>query len=270
VCAALLALASTAHDAWACDAARKSAARGPQHGRAPLIIGDSTMIFAAPYLGGRGLQADAHGCRQFAEGVRMLALRRRAGTLPRLSILALGANGAVSASMIEGALRIVGPDRLLGLAVPRNLPASQAAMRRVARRYPSRVLLIDWAVFSRGHDSWFGGDGLHVNDTGARAFAAFVARRAAPLLPPAKPLRVPRTKRHAKACGRIHRGSLRVFVPRGARRITCARARQIARRPPLVATRGWRSYDWRAAGSGGPWREIYARADRRVLVGTVR
>ena len=68
------------------------------------------MIFAAPYLGARGLQADAKGCRQFSDGVGMLAQRRRAGTLPRLSILALGANGPVSAAQIAGALSTVGRD----------------------------------------------------------------------------------------------------------------------------------------------------------------
>ena len=161
--------------------------------------------------------------------------------------------------MIEGALRVIGSDRVLGLAVPRNLAVTQASMRAVARRYPSRVLLIDWAGFSRGHDAWFGDDRLHVNDVGARAFAAYVARRAAPLLPPPRSLRLPRSRRGAKACGSIRRGALRVYVPRGAARITCARARQIARQPPLVGVRGWRGYDWRA----GAWREIYARLDGR-------
>ena len=54
--------------ALACTAATRSSARHlrPAHGRPPLIIGDSTMIFAAPVLGGLGFEADAHGCRQFS------------------------------------------------------------------------------------------------------------------------------------------------------------------------------------------------------------
>jgi len=60
--------------------------------RPPLVIGDSTMIFAAPLLAGRGFEADAHGCRQFSAGVAMLRARRHAHTLPRVAILALGAN----------------------------------------------------------------------------------------------------------------------------------------------------------------------------------
>ena len=57
-------------------------------------------------------------------------------------------------------------------------------MRRAAGAHPNRVLLIDWARFSAGHGSWFGGDGLHVNQTGARAFARLIRRRVAPLVSP--------------------------------------------------------------------------------------
>ena len=135
------------------------------------------MIFAAPYLGARGLQADAKGCRQFSDGVGMLAQRRRAGTLPRLSILALGANGPVSPAQIAGALSTVGPTRVLGLVTPRKYESTVAAMRRAARAHPDRVLLIDWVAYSGAHGGWFGEDKIHVNDTGARAFASLVATR---------------------------------------------------------------------------------------------
>src|SRR4051794_38326775 len=147
------------------------------------------MIFAAPYLGRRGFQADAHGCRQFSQGVAMLAARRRAGTLSRFSVLALGANGPVSEPMIEHALRVIGTSRVLGLVTPRNEPTSRASMHRAARRHPDRVLLIDWATFSAAHGGWFGGDGLHVNYTGAREYAAFIGRHSSPEMPPVRALR---------------------------------------------------------------------------------
>ena len=260
----------TSSSAMACDAGRRSAATGPHVGRAPLIIGDSTMIFAAPYLGRRGFQADAHGCRQFSAGVAMLAGRRRSGTLPWYPVLALGANGPVSRPAIERALRAIGPRRVLGLVTPRNLSSSRASMRAAKRRHPARVLLLDWAAFSQGHAGWFGGDGLHVNDSGARAFAAFVARHSSPEMPPVRRLRMPRSSRGTIACGMIRRSGrrLRVQIARGAERIRCARARQIARTPPLRRVAGWRPYDWRGV-RRGPWAEVYARLDRRVLVGTI-
>jgi hypothetical protein len=269
VCA-LLALLLTAAPAAACDSSRRSAASGPRFGRAPLIVGDSTMIFAAPYLGARGLQADAKGCRQFSDGVGMLAKRRRAGTLPRLSILALGANGPVSPAQLAGALATVGPGHVLGLVTPRKYESTVAAMRRTARAHPDRVLLIDWVAYSRGHDGWFGEDRIHVNDAGARAFASLVATRTHAFRPPPRSLRVPRSSRATKACGMVRRSGsrLRVRVLRGARRVTCARARELARRTPIQGERGWRAYDWRDA--TGPWQDIYARGDRKVVVGTVR
>jgi hypothetical protein len=256
--------------AEACDAGRRSVASGPHVGRAPLILGDSTMIFAAPYLGGRGFEADAHGCRQFSAGVAMLAGRRRSGTLPRYSVLALGANGPVSESAVEGALHAVGPRRVLGIVTPRNRADSSASMRAAARRHPTRVLLLDWTAFSQGHGGWFGGDGLHVNDTGARAFAAFIARHSSPEMPPVRLLHVPRSSQGTIACGTIRRlgRRLRVQIVRGAKRIRCARARHIARTPPLRHITGWRPYDWRGV-RRGPWAEVYARLDRQVLVGTI-
>ncbi len=260
-----------ASPAVACSAATRSRARHlrPAHGRPPLIVGDSTMIFAAPFLGGLGFEADAHGCRQFSAGVAMLAARRRAGTLPRIAILALGANGPIPASGIRAALRAVGRRRILGLVTPRNQSSSQSRMRRAAGAHPERVLLIDWARFSAGHGRWFGGDGLHVNQTGARAFARLIRRRVAPLVsPPVKALRMPRTLTGRRGCGTVRRAARRwrVFVTRGAALVACARARTIARRSPLRTTTGWVGYDWSRTGDG-PWQTVWARADRKVVIG---
>jgi hypothetical protein len=265
------ALLGCASPAFACNAATRSAPRHlrPAHGRPPLIIGDSTMIFAAPFLGGLGFEADAHGCRQFSAGVAMLAARRRAGTLPRIAILALGANGPIPPSGARSALRAVGRRRILGLVTPRNLSSSQTRMRRSAGAHPERVLLIDWARYSAGHGSWFSGDGLHVNQTGARAFARLIRRRVAPLVsPPVNALRMPRTLTGRRGCATVRRAgrTWRVFVTRGARLVACARARALARRSPLRPTAGWIAYDWSRT-SNGPWRTVWARADRKVVVG---
>lgn len=265
------ALLGCAGPALACNTATRSAAQHlrPAHGRAPLIIGDSTMIFAAPFLGGLGFEADAHGCRQFSTGVAMLAGRRHAGTLPRIAILALGANGPIPASGIRAALRAVGRHRILGLVTPRNLSSSQTQMRRAAGAHPDRVLLIDWARFSAGHGSWFGGDGLHVNQTGARAFARLMRRRVAPLVsPPVKALRMPRTLTGRRGCATVRRAgrTWRVFATRGAQLLSCARARTLARRSPLRPVAGWVAYDWSRTGDG-PWQTVWARGDRKVVIG---
>jgi hypothetical protein len=271
VLVAALLFGAAAAPAQACNAG--SAARAQHDGprRAPLIIGDSTMIIAAPLLGRRGLEANAKGCRQFGAGVAMLRGRRRARTLPRIAILALGANGPASSGAIAEALRIVGRRRVLGLVTPRNSGSTQAAMRRAAHRHPDRVQLLDWARHSAGHGSWFGDDGLHVNHGGALAFARFVRRRVAPFAdPPVRDLRLPRAIGRSKRCSTIRRFgvSLRVYVVRGRSRVTCTRARRLARRPPLRPISGWTAYDWTATGRK-PWRDVLVRRDRRVVIATV-
>ena len=268
--AALLACCAVA--AWpatagACGELRHARARSHPAGvgRAPLLIGDSTSIIATPILGRLGVEADAHGCRFFGQGVQMLRGRRRAHTLPHVVVLALGANGPVSRGQISAALRIVGRDRVLALVTARRSPGSDASMHAAARRHPDRVLLIDWVAFSAGHGSWFAGDGLHVGLAGASAYAHLIRRRIAPFaFPPVRRLRIGAS---GKRCGVVHRAgrTLRVFVPRGPERITCVRARAIVRTPPMRTIRGWRTYDWRAA-RPHTWSWVYARADRKVIV----
>jgi hypothetical protein len=243
--------------------------RAGRVGRAPLLIGDSTSIIAAPILGRLGVEADAHGCRQFGQGLQMLRARRHAHTMPHVVALALGANGPVSGGQISSALRIMGPSRVLALVTARRSGFTDSAIRRSARRHPDRVLLVDWERFSAGHGGWFAGDGLHVGREGAGAYAHLIRRRIAPFaFPPVGRLKVGAPGAGGKRCGVVHRTShtMRVFVTRGERRITCARARAIVRRPPMKRIAGWRTYDWRASRSR-TWNWIYARLDRRVLVG---
>jgi hypothetical protein len=269
----LAGLLAPAAAADACDAgARRGAAGNPDRvGRAPVVIGDSTSIIAVPELGRRGLEADARGCRQFAQGVQMLAARRRAGTLPHVAVLALGANGPVSSASIAAALRVTGPRRILALVTPKSSGSSRAAMRRAASRHGDRVLLIDWASFSAGHGGWFAGDGLHVGHEGANAFASLIRRKVEPFaFPPVRRLNIGPPGARGASCGVVRRGGRRlaVHVARGESRLSCARARALVRRPPLRRIPGWRVYDWRAS-RPRTWSWVYARPTREVLVGAV-
>jgi hypothetical protein len=268
----LLGLLLPAAAAQACDATRLARAhRDPTRAvRPPLIVGDSTMLLAAPYLARLGIEADARGCRQLGQGIATLAARRRAGTLPTVAVLALGANGAIGDSAIARALRLLGPRRVLGLVTPARVGAGSAgAMRRAAARHPDRVVLIDWMRFSRGHGGWFAGDGLHVGDAGARAFAGFVRRRLEPFFAP-RTLRVPGAAAARRPCGQVLRGGRRltVVVVRGGARVLCARARGLARTHALRGIAGWRYYDW-ARGGRRPWTSVYVRRDGRVVVATI-
>jgi hypothetical protein len=153
--------------------------------RPPLAIGDSSMLLALPALARVGYRANARGCRQFAEGLRILRDAKHRHRLPQLVVLALGADASVTGHQIEQAKRILGPKRRLGLVTPRELGGGQSndadVIRNAGQRDPAHVKVLDWVHYSAGQDDWFQPDGLHLTFTGAKAFARLLKK----LIPPA-------------------------------------------------------------------------------------
>jgi hypothetical protein len=147
--------------------------------RPPLVVGDSTMIFAVPYLARHGMQANARGCRMWSEGMALLRHRLHAHTLPHLVVMGLGANWVITRSDIEAAVHLLGPKRVLGLIAPREEGGGTSSdaynVRRAGRRHRNRVKVLDWPRFSASHPGWFSGDGLHMSYGGAAAYARFIA-----------------------------------------------------------------------------------------------
>jgi hypothetical protein len=156
----------------------------PAH-RPPLAIGDSTMLLAVRSLARIGFEANARGCRQWDEGLALLARLRRQRRLAKVVLVHLGANAGVRPGEIRRALGILGPRRILVLVTPR--PGRQARLVRDAgRRWPRRVRVLDWVRLHAGHYGWFSCDGLHLSDAGVRAFTRFCR----PYLALARPRRV--------------------------------------------------------------------------------
>ncbi|HEY6637364.1 MAG TPA: hypothetical protein VIZ61_06735 [Solirubrobacterales bacterium] len=155
--------------------------------RPPLAIGDSSMLLALPALARVGYKANARGCRQFAEGLGVLRGARRHHRLPRLAVLALGADASVSAGQIAQARKIMGPKRKLGLVTPRETGGGESkdaeVIRSAGRRDPVHIKVLDWVHYSAGHSSWFQPDGLHLTFSGAKAFARLLKK----LIPLASP-----------------------------------------------------------------------------------
>jgi len=174
--AALLIVVPAAHADCDRPVAKAHAATGK---RAPLAIGDSTMLFAVPYLAERGIEANARVCRSWAEGLDIVRERKRAGRLPSLVIMALGANSWVRPIDVRRALELIGPKRTLGLVTHRTWfgkpGPDTGVIRQMARRYRKRVKFYDWVHYAAPHPAWFVNDGLHTTDFGARKFAAFLA-----------------------------------------------------------------------------------------------
>jgi hypothetical protein len=148
--------------------------------RPPLAIGDSSMLLALPALARVGYKANARGCRQFAEGLRLLRDARRSHELPHLVVLALGADASINAGQIQQAKKILGPKRKLGLVTPREIGGGESndanVIRNAGQRDPERVKVLDWVHYSAGHSNWFQPDGLHLTFSGAKAFARLLKK----------------------------------------------------------------------------------------------
>jgi hypothetical protein len=171
-------------------------AHHPRGQQPPLAIGDSTMLLALYDLAAKGFDANAHGCRQFPEALRLLAARARAGTLPHMIVVALGADGTVSGPDIGQTLGLLCCTRLLVLVTPRKLGGGSgsdaATVRSEVRKHKNRAMLLDWVNYSRGHGGWFQPDGLHLTTDGASAFTRLLAS----VMPYAYPKTKPRHHHH--------------------------------------------------------------------------
>ena len=147
-------------------------------GAPPLAVGDSVMLGAADELAARGFEVDVRGCRQMSEGLGVLAARSQAGTLPDVVVVALGTNWTVTTGQVRSALRILGPNRVLGLVTPPEVggvaSSDQAVIRAAGARWKLRVKVLDWVARSAGH-SWTW-DGMHLKPEGAAAYAQLLSR----------------------------------------------------------------------------------------------
>ena len=143
-------------------------------GRPPLAVGDSVMLGAARQLARKGFEVDVRGCRQMSEGLTLIASRR----LPDVVVIGLGTNWTVTTSQIRTALRILGPNRVLGLITPPEVggaaSSDQTVIRAAGRRWRLRVKVLDWVAYSSGQSwSW---DGMHLRPEGAVAYARLLSR----------------------------------------------------------------------------------------------
>jgi hypothetical protein len=166
--------------------------------RPPLAIGDSSMLLALPALARVGYKANARGCRAYPEGLRLLRDEARHHRLPHLVVIALGADQSVTSSDISHALKILGPNRKVGLVTPRETGGGESndatVIRNAGARDPERIKVLDWVHYSAGHSSWFQPDGLHLTFSGAKAFARLLKKLIPLASPNPKPKPKPKTR----------------------------------------------------------------------------
>ena len=146
--------------------------------QAPLAIGDSVLLGAAEETAAVGYDVDVRGCRQMAEGLTVLRKYARADGLPRVVVIALGSNSSIASSDVRTALRILGPNRILGLVTPREvrgtLSTDAATLRAAAKRWPRRIALVDWVKHTKRHRGMTYSDGIHLTAAGQLAMAALL------------------------------------------------------------------------------------------------
>lgn len=154
-------------------------------GRPPLAIGDSTMLLPIPDLNRVGYSVDARGCRGFRQSVNVARQLRKQRRLPHLVVINAYGNKGVDAGLIRLALKVLGPNRVLGLVTTYDAdtgapPAPDTdVLFAAAEKYPNRIAVLDWVEYSLPHHQsgdWFLPDLFHPNFAGAAAYAKFLAR----------------------------------------------------------------------------------------------
>ena len=155
-----------------------SAKRNVSEGPPPLAIGDSVMLLAVHPLARKGFNVNAQGCRQWRQGQAILRRKKRHHRLPRLVVMALGTNWYITRDDIGRTRRMLGRKHVLAIVTPRDPGGSGDAkrIRAAGRAHPRRIKVIDWVRYSRGHGSWFGGDGIHLTYTGVTNYVRFIRR----------------------------------------------------------------------------------------------
>jgi hypothetical protein len=156
-------------------ASKRNLAPGPE----PLAIGDSVMLLAVDALARAGFNTNAQGCRQWSQGHAILRRKKRRHRLPRLVVMALGTNWYITRDEIGRTRRLLGRKHVLAIVTPREPGGYLGDAKRIraaGRAHPRRIKVIDWVRFSRGHGSWFGGDGIHLTYTGVENYVRCIRR----------------------------------------------------------------------------------------------
>lgn len=158
-------------------------------GRAPVAIGDSTMILPIPNLDAVGYSVNARGCRGFKESINIAARLKAKHRLPHLVLINAYGNGGVNPGLISRTLDVLGNKRVLGLVTAYNADTGEPpapdtdVLFKAAKRHRHRIFVLDWVKYSLPHHAaeptpgaWFLPDLFHPNFAGAQAYADFLAQ----------------------------------------------------------------------------------------------
>lgn len=142
-------------------------------------IGDSVLIDPTPFLKEKfpNLTADTQVGRQMWDINDVINGTKQAGGLGEIVIIELGSNGAFEEDTMKTAIESIGketPIFFINTRVPRPWESVvNNSLEKITKEF-SNTHIIDWHTASTGHDEYFVKDGVHLNPTGAKAYAEMI------------------------------------------------------------------------------------------------
>lgn len=139
------------------------------------IIGDSLLINLEPILQTRlpGIVIDAQLGRQMYQAPDLIAKLQKEGKLGKIVIIELGTNGSFTEKQLMNTLDSLQSTEkilLVNTRVPKPWEAVvNETLTKAAESYPN-TKLIDWHLISSGHEDYFYTDGVHLTQSGVKAY----------------------------------------------------------------------------------------------------
>jgi hypothetical protein len=150
-------------------------------GKGITAVGDSIILDAAPFLEKLlpGIIIDGKVGRQMSQAQEAVDHLEAEGKLGNRVIIELGSNGAFSTKQLRQLLtsledmqRII----LVNTRVPKKWQDTvNSDLEKVASEF-SNVIIVDWFSESKGKDSFFYDDGVHLKPEGASYYASIIAK----------------------------------------------------------------------------------------------
>ncbi len=171
------------------DAAAETLARRQEQNAQEMItvpasvsvtaIGDSVMLGASGALQSQipGIYVNAAVSRQVTAGPGIISDLEAQGLLADIVVIHLGTNGASTLSKFQDVVDALGPGRKIfwiNCVGPAWASDVNENVTAVCNNNPN-VTLVEWTTQAAGNPNYFGSDGIHLTESGKRAYADMVA-----------------------------------------------------------------------------------------------
>lgn len=150
-------------------------------GQGITAIGDSVMLDVAPNLGKLlpGIFIDGEVGRQMYQAQAVVDRLKAEGKLGKIVIIELGTNGSFSEKQLMSLLTSLEEVKqivLVNTRVPKPWQDTvNNDLQKAVDEIPNTVL-VDWFSASKGHDSYFNPDGVHLTPEGASNYADMLSQ----------------------------------------------------------------------------------------------